>query len=108
MNLHNGELFWETTEEKELNFPRRDIDDYYDVIIIGGGMSGALCAYTLEREGLKIVVVDKGKMGEGSTLANTGLLQFSNDIMLHELIEQIGEENAVLFYKKCLEAVNLL
>ncbi|MEO2076642.1 MAG: FAD-dependent oxidoreductase [Bacillus sp. (in: firmicutes)] len=108
MNLHNGQLFWETTEEKELQIPRRDMDDDYDVIIIGGGMSGALSAYTLEKEGLKIAVVDKGKMGEGSTLANTGLLQFSNDIMLHELIEQIGEEDAVLFYKKCLEAVDQL
>ncbi|MEH7440570.1 FAD-dependent oxidoreductase, partial [Neobacillus drentensis] len=42
-----------------------DMEDQYDVIIIGGGMSGALCAYTLEKEGLKIAVVDKGRMGKG-------------------------------------------
>ena len=44
-------------------------------------------------------------MGTGSTSANTGLLQYSNDIMLHELIEQIGEKDAVRFYQLCYDAM---
>ncbi|MDO7906309.1 FAD-dependent oxidoreductase [Paenibacillus sp. JX-17] len=108
MDLHHGQLYWRTTEPPHLDVKPVPVRDYYDVVIVGGGMSGSLCAYTLIQEGLQIAVIDSGEMGGGSTSANTGLLQFSNDIMLHELIEQIGEENAVRFYRLCLEALDQL
>jgi glycine/D-amino acid oxidase-like deaminating enzyme len=108
LDLHNGKLFWDKTEDNDIHINRKDIADHYDVVIVGGGMSGSLCAYTLANEGRKIAVIDKGKMGGGSTLANTGLLQFSNDIMLHELCDQIGTDKAVRFYKLCREAVSQL
>jgi glycine/D-amino acid oxidase-like deaminating enzyme len=104
MELHNGKLFWPTT----YNDTEKEFDTHYDVAIIGGGMSGALCAYVLSREGLKVAIIEKRQLASGSSSANTGLLQFSNDIMLHELIEQIGEEKAVRFYKLCQEAIDHL
>lgn len=109
MDLHNGKLFWHTTEGyDDIEIKKKAIADHYDVVIVGGGMSGSLCAYTLVNEGLKIAIIDKEKAGQGSTLANTGLLHYSNDIMLHELINQIGEEKAVRFYTICREAVDQL
>ncbi|MDP4163348.1 MAG: FAD-dependent oxidoreductase [Bacillota bacterium] len=109
MDLHNGSLFWPTTAAETFHERKKlPIDDHYDVLIIGGGMSGALCAYTLLQENLKIALVDKRVMATGSSSANTGLLQFSNDIMLFELIEQIGEEKAVRFYKLCQSAIGQL
>ncbi len=109
VNLHTGELYWSTTEYKEERKNDRKLPAAkYDVIVIGGGMSGALSAYTLRKQGLSVALIDRDKIGHGSTSANTGLLQYSNDIMLHELAEQIGEQDAVLFYKACREAVGQL
>lgn len=106
VNLHTGELYWSTTEYKEeRENDRKQPAAKYDVIVIGGGMSGALSAHTLRKQGLSVALIDKDKIGHGSTSANTGLLQYSNDIMLHELAQQIGEEDAVLFYKACQKAV---
>ena len=108
MHIHEGSLYWPGTmpippERKEV-----EIASHYDVIIVGGGMSGALSALALADKGLSIAVLDKRQMATGSTMANTGLLQYSNDIMLHELIEQIGEKDAVRFYQLCLEAMENL
>lgn len=106
MDLHNGKLFWdETKEDFALKAPKLKPQKRYDVIIIGGGMSGALSGYILAKEGLRIAIIDQKKMGTGSTLANTGLLQYSNDMMLYQLMQKIGKEKAVRFYQLCRKAM---
>lgn len=108
MELHNGNLYWPTTESEDIVLERPMKRERYDVLVIGSGMSGVLTAYTLHQDGVDVAVVDKGKVGAGSTAANTGLIQYSNDIMLHELADQIGEADAVRFYRLCAEAVDAL
>jgi all-trans-retinol 13,14-reductase len=50
----------------------------YDFIIIGGGMSGLVCAYILSKEGKKVVVLEKNSQLGG------GLQIFSRDKTLFE------------------------
>ncbi|RHW39782.1 FAD-binding oxidoreductase [Lysinibacillus yapensis] len=107
MNLHNGSLYWPTTlstpfKAKKPEKPKKR----YDAIIIGGGMSGCLTAYRLLKDGLSVAILEKRKFGQGSTAANTGLLQYSNDIMLSDLIDQIGKKDAVRFYRLSYEAID--
>ncbi|EIT87069.1 FAD dependent oxidoreductase [Fictibacillus macauensis ZFHKF-1] len=108
MKLHNGSLYWPTTLDTPVATNTAKIAPHYDVIVVGGGMSGALTAYTLAKEGMTVAVIDKRAMAHGSSSANTGLLQYANDIMLHELIAQIGEQDAVNFYRECQQAVQQL
>lgn len=54
------------------------------------------------------MLIEKNRLGGRSSSANTGLLQYSSDIMIWELAKEIGEEDAILFYKMCLEAMNSL
>lgn len=107
MKLHNGTLYWPTTNSIELlvKSPKQP-KKQYDVIVIGGGMSGCLTAYKLMKRGLSVAILEQRNFGHGSTAANTGLLQYSNDIMLSELIQQIGEKEAVRFYQLCFEALD--
>lgn len=108
MNIHNGSLYWPTTTKAFE--PKIAVNplEMYDVVIVGAGMSGSLTALALAEAGLQVALLDKRVMGSGSTSANTGLLQYSNDIMLHELIDQIGEKDAVRFYQLCYEAMDHL
>ncbi|WP_445489323.1 NAD(P)/FAD-dependent oxidoreductase [Niallia sp. 03133] len=108
LDLYKGSLYWPSTISKTPDYPPLTQEITCDVLIIGGGMSGALCSYLLSEESLDIVLVDKRKIGQGSTSANTGLLQYSNDKMLHEFAESIGEEKAARFYQVCFEAMENL
>lgn len=105
MDIHNGSLFWPTTFPLRKPFEVNERLDCYDVVIVGGGMSGALTALALTDAGLSVAILDKRQLATGSTMVNTGFIQYSNDIMLHELIDQIGERDAVRYYQMCLEAV---
>ncbi|SDO00365.1 Glycine/D-amino acid oxidase [Psychrobacillus sp. OK028] len=108
MKIHNGSLYWPTTTKQFTPKTTYEKLDIYDVVIVGSGMSGSLTALALAESGLKIAILDKREIATGSSSANTGLLQYSNDIMLHELIGQIGEKDAVRFYQLCYESMDYL
>src|SRR5688572_6966641 len=52
MDLKSGCMLWpELDSAAAPNFPRLDRDQRCDVAIIGGGITGALCAYHLTEDG---------------------------------------------------------
>ena len=106
--LHTGNLYWPVTLGSTREFAPVRQNKKTQVAIIGGGMSGTICSYVFNRSGLSTIVLERGKVAGGSTSANTGLLQFSNDIMLCDLIRQIGERDAQAFYRACKDAVNMI
>ncbi|MFF2483366.1 NAD(P)/FAD-dependent oxidoreductase [Paenibacillus sp. NPDC058071] len=104
--LHAGNLYWPSTiAGLDKSYPSLNRDLKVNVLIVGGGMSGTICGYALAESGVSAAVVERGRIAGGSTSANTGLLQFCNDIMLTDLIDQIGERDAVTFYEACRGAV---
>jgi len=79
-----------------------------DVAVLGTGISGALIAERLSREGLNILILDKREAGLGSTSANTALLQYELDTSLIELAKRYGREDAEHAYRLCHGAIDRL
>ncbi len=105
MDLHGGLPFWLLRNGLGPDYPRLEEDVRTDVVIVGGGITGALCAYVLTQAGIPVVVVDARAIGTGSTCASTSLLQYEIDTPLHELVELVGEKIAVRSYQLCAQAV---
>ena len=76
-----------------------------DVVVVGAGVTGALCADALTAAGLSLIVVDKRQPGLGSTSASTALLQYELDVPLVELTRQLGERRATDAYRAALAGV---
>ncbi len=76
------------------------------VVILGGGISGALMAYQLIENGIDCMVIDKRGIGLGSTSASSSLLQYEIDNPLHFLEKQIGIKSAAEAYHLCSEAID--
>ncbi|MDF2000778.1 hypothetical protein [Peribacillus frigoritolerans] len=71
-------MYWKDTFEAR-KYQMLEEDLSCDVCIEGSGSSGAHCAYFLTETGQIFFLIDKRDISEGITVANTGLLQFSND-----------------------------
>ena len=50
-------------ERLKRKFKKDDLEDSYDVIVIGSGMGGLTCAGLLARAGEKVLVLEKVKIG---------------------------------------------
>lgn len=77
-----------------------------DVVILGGGISGALMAERLSEEGLDVVLVEKRDVGAGSTSASTSLLQYEIDTPLVELTKLYGATKAERAYRLCHDSID--
>ncbi len=64
------------------------------VLIIGGGMAGILTAYHLEKEGIPYVLVEKGRIGSGTTGNTTAKITAQHGLIYHKLIKSAGKEKA--------------
>lgn len=108
MDLHAGYPYSLIRYGLPFNYSRLDRDIQTDVLIAGGGISGALTAYYLTAAGIPAVVADSRTIGLGSTCASTSLIQYEIDVPLCQLSDKIGEKDAVAAYRLCYESIAVL
>ncbi|MEH7226508.1 FAD-dependent oxidoreductase [Bacillus sp. JJ1566] len=106
MNLQSGTYYWPVTFHDAPSYPALGEDLSCDVLIIGGGSSGAQCAYYLADTNLDVVVIEKSKVGSGSTSTNTALIQYSGEKMFTDLINTFGENYIKRHLHLLKEAIN--
>ncbi|WP_206881665.1 FAD-dependent oxidoreductase [Alicyclobacillus mali (ex Roth et al. 2021)] len=105
MDLHTGRTLWSESDISPMSYPRLDGDVQSDVVVVGGGIGGAIAAWEIAERGFQVVVLERHRVGMGSTRGNTGLLQYANDMPLAEMIRVHGRARAVAFYRRCREGV---
>lgn len=86
-------------------FPAQKRDLQTDVLIIGGGMAGLLCAHTLQRDGIDAVLVEAARIGSGITKNTTAKLTSQHGLLYHKLLRRLGPEKARLYYDANEEAL---
>jgi glycine/D-amino acid oxidase-like deaminating enzyme len=108
MDLRSGLPFWLVKNGLPYSYPQLDHAIETDVVILGGGISGALMGYHLINAGIDCVTIDSRTIGLGSTCASTALLQYEIDVSLTKLTQKIGQTNAAKAYLTGLDSIDLL
>lgn len=68
-----------------------------DVLIIGGGMAGILCAYFLQQAGVNYVLVEADKIAGGITKNTTAKITSQHGLIYDKLIQSAGREKAKMY-----------
>ena len=93
------------TDIKMPEFSALEGDTSVDVLIIGGGMAGILCAWALKQRGIYCLLVEGSKIGSGITKGTTAVITAQHDQLYVRLAENFGETKARTYLKANLEAV---
>ncbi|MBK8391576.1 MAG: FAD-binding oxidoreductase [Saprospiraceae bacterium] len=60
-----------------------------EIVVVGGGITGALTSHALMEKGYKVTLIDKRDIGQGSSSATTSMLQYEIDVPYSELSNMI-------------------
>ncbi len=78
------------------SFPPLQENYETDVAVVGGGITGVTTAYLLQKSGLKIALIERGKIARADTGHTTAHLTYVTDCRLKELIRLFGKDGARL------------
>ena len=79
------------------NFDKLKKDIRTDVLIIGGGITGLLCAHQLHQAGVDYVLVEADHICSGITKNTTAKITSQHGLIYHKLIQRFGVEKARMY-----------
>lgn len=86
-------------------FPQLKKDINAEVLIVGGGMCGILCAYFLEQKGIDYVLVEGERIGQGITKNTTAKITSQHGLIYDKLIKNEGIEKAKMYLRSNEDAL---
>lgn len=74
-------------------------DGRTDVLIIGGGLAGLMCAYFLQQAGVKYLLVEAETICNGITKNTTAKITSQHGLIYQKIKKEFGLEEAALYFK---------
>ncbi len=76
------------------DFPALQGNIATDVLIIGGGMAGLLCAWQLQKAGVSCMVLEANTVASGVTQNTTAKITLQHGLIYEKLLKTLGKEKA--------------
>ncbi|NLO46211.1 MAG: FAD-dependent oxidoreductase [Clostridiales bacterium] len=76
-----------------------------DVLIIGGGLAGILCAHMLARQSIDYILVEAETICKGVTKNTTAKITSQHGLIYDKLIKKYGAEKALMYLRANQEAL---
>lgn len=89
-------------------FPALDRDIDVDVLIVGAGLTGITTAYLLSQEGVRVALIERGKVASADSGRTTAHLTYVTDERLHHLASKFGEDAARKFWEGGAAAIDTI
>jgi len=88
-----------------LRFDKLEGNRSTDVLIVGGGIAGILCAWKLRNAGVDCMVAEAKQICSGITKNTTAKITVQHGLIYHKLIKTFDEEKARLYLQAQKEAL---
>lgn len=104
MEVNVNSIWTETVELPSFKTLKEDATT--DVLIIGGGLAGILCAYMLQQANVSYMLVEANTICSGITKNTTAKLTALHGLIFHKLIKRFGVDKTRLYLQANLQALN--
>lgn len=96
------------TNDRIPHFSAVSQDGEFDVVVVGGGITGLTAAYLAKQAGLKVCLIERDRLASGDTSLTTAHLTQVTDLRLHEIVENFGRDAARMVWQGGQSAINTI
>lgn len=108
-DVMKNESIWSDYRDKYDDDKKVNLEDkVWDILIIGGGITGITTAYYLKDSGYKVLLIDKGKIGNGITGKTTAKITYLQKTIYQDLEKLYGKNKAYNYYKSQKDAIKMI
>ena len=93
----NVSVWMATTQKPQFESLSGNINT--DVLIVGGGLTGILCAYMLDKAGVDYTLIEAKEICSGITKNTTAKVTVQHGLIYDKIIKKYGVEAAQKYYK---------
>jgi len=91
--MNEAKSIWvQTCQIRERESLQQDTES--EIVVIGAGMAGILIAYTLQRAGHQVIVLEADRIAGGQTRNTTAKITSQHGMIYHKLIQTLGKDKA--------------
>jgi glycine/D-amino acid oxidase-like deaminating enzyme len=96
MSHTSGARYWadRTADNRRRSFPRLKGQHTADIVVIGGGLTGAAAAYTLAHAGAKVMLLEAERLAGGQTAGGIGAIVPEIDPQYRDVEDMRGRKIA--------------
>ena len=98
------ESIWEK-DLPQIRFTKLDSNQKTDVLIVGGGIAGILCAYKVKNAGIDCLLAEADEICGGVTKNTSAKITFSHGLIYDKIIGRFGEERARSYLSAQTDAI---
>ncbi len=91
---------------KTQKFPSLNGDIKTDVLVIGGGITGILCAYMLKNAGVDYTLVEADEICSGITKNTTAKITSLHGLNYHKIIDKFGLDTGKMYFDANNKAID--
>ncbi len=88
------------------HFPYLEADTSCDVLIIGGGLCGLLCAYYLTSKGASVLLCEADRIANATTARSTAVITSAQDTLCTDIAKRFGESAAMAVMRERCAALD--
>jgi glycine/D-amino acid oxidase-like deaminating enzyme/Rieske Fe-S protein len=98
---------WQNVEERFIIEDKKPVDILFDVVIVGGGITGLTTGYELQRQGKKCLLLEAHNLCFGTTGGTTAHVNNFFDTTYAQVTSDFGKEGSKNLAQAAKDALNL-
>src|SRR5688572_8338657 len=106
MIMASSKSAWDDAKFSE--YPKLSKNAEYDVVVIGGGITGLTAAYLLKQTGKSVCLLERDRLGHGDTGCTTAHLTCVTDLRLPQMVKFFGKAGAGAVWHGGMAAVSII
>lgn len=99
---------WQSSAPDAKRYPALGENLHVDALIVGGGLTGVTAAYLLAKQGLRVALVERDRLGAGATSLTTAFITSSLDTDYAGLERAFGPSKAAAILSSHEIAIDLI